>query len=369
MLKHLSRLKQGYFILMMSTFLGSFAFSFVPLFLKENGYSYFFLILLSVLYTGVGVLVIPFFQRFYLKKYLIIGFIIYMMMAGVLFFYHGFYSYYSYILLEGFIFVFFWIPLNYLFFKTSHSETNATDSSLYMTIGAFLGIFIPPIGAVVIKYAGYHSLFGSVLFLCLIPLFVIWRKVPEDYVQFHFSECVRSFKGLKSITLCEGSLHFFGGVIIPIYTLLFLKAELSYGFFLSYLGIIGAIAGFIISRSSDKSGNRQKYLFPLFFLMVMSILLLPFVHSLFWWMIAVGLYFVLATISDPLRLAVSLDAKKSDIGFWSVREFFLNLGRVVTLGISAFFFYLGIYWPVFVLFAMIVAVYPFLIKVKLKMVH
>ena len=369
MLKHLSRLKQGYIILLMQISIGLFAFSFVPLFLKEKGYSSFFLFFLYALYTGVGVLLIPLFRRFYLKKYLIIGFVCFMTLALMFVFYIEHYSYYFYALLEGFTFVFFWIPLNYLFFRTSSSQTNATDSSLYMTIGSLFGIFIPPLGALVIKYGNYQWLFGSVLFLELIPLYYLWRKVSEEQEDVRFFESVSSFKGLKTITFCEGSLHFFDTVVIPIYTLLFLKAELSYGLFLSYVGVVGAIVGFSLSHYSDKSGSRKKYLFPLFFMMIFSILILSLAHTFFWWMIAVGFYFVLATISDPLRLAVSLDSKKSTLGFWSVREFFLNLGRVVTLALAAFFFYFEMYWPVFVLFALIVGIYPFLIKVKLKQVR
>lgn len=369
MFRYLSRLKKGYIILLMQSCIGLFAFSFVPLFLKEKGYSSFFLVFLYALYTGVGVLVIPLFRRFYLKKYLMMGFLCFMMIAVLFVFYIDYYSYYLYALLEGFTFVFFWIPLNYLFFRTSSFQSNATDSSLYMTIGSLLGIFIPLLGGLVIKYGNYQWLFGSVLVLDLIPLYYIWKNVSEEQVEVRFFESISSFKGLKTITFCEGSLHFFGIVVIPIYTLLFLKAELSYGLFLSYVGIVGAVVGLSLSHYSDKSGSRKKYLFPLFFMMVFSILILSLVHTFFWWMIAVGFYFVLATISDPLRLAVSLDSKKSTLGFWSVREFFLNLGRVVTLALAALFFYFKMYWPVFVLFALIVGVYPFLIKVKLKQVR
>ena len=81
MLKDFLRLKQGYIILLMQTIVGLFVFSFVPLFLKEKGYSYFFVLFLYALYTGVGVLLIPLFRRFYLKKYLMMGFVCFMILA------------------------------------------------------------------------------------------------------------------------------------------------------------------------------------------------------------------------------------------------------------------------------------------------
>ena len=103
--------------------------------------------------------------------------------------------------------------------------------------------------------------------------------------------------------------------------------------------------------------------------MSVSFLILLAVKTVLGWYIAMGAVMIIEAISYPLRLAISLDAKQPTISFWAMREFFLNLGRAVTLGISWIFFMKELYWPVFVLFAGIALVYPLLIQKKLKGLH
>ena len=165
----------------------------------------------------------------------------------------------------------------------------------------------------------------------------------------------------------EGSLQFFSGLILIIYSLLFFETASAYGYFLSYLGIIGLVIALIVTHHSDRQQKRLGYLFPLFFLMAISITaLIPARSITTYWIIAVGIFVLLNSISLPLRSAVSMDVKKVDFGFWKAREFFLNLGRAATLGISAVFFYYEWYWPVFAMYGLIALAYPFLIRYKFK---
>jgi len=132
------------------------------------------------------------------------------------------------------------------------------------------------------------------------------------------------------------------------------------------LELIGFIIAFILSYYSDKQQKRRSYIYFLFSLLFLSILSLAFIQQKTYWIIAVGIFIVINTISLPLRLAITLDAKKVDLRFWKVREFFLNLGRFCTLTISIILFYYQKYWIVFLLFAMMAFVYPFLMRYKLR---
>ena len=138
------------------------------------------------------------------------------------------------------------------------------------------------------------------------------------------------------------------------------------GWFLSYLAIISLGIAWFVSRHSDKTQQRKKHIFVLFLALTASIISLALVRSVIGWLVAVGIFAVIYVISSPLRLAVSMDVKKIDMDFWKTREIFLNIGRAVTLSISAFFFYYQLYWPVFVMFGIITLIYPFLVNYKLK---
>ena len=110
-------------------------------------------------------------------------------------------------------------------------------------------------------------------------------------------------------------------------------------------------------------------MFILFLLLCTVTVSLAFVQDVQMWYVAVGVYTLLNTISSPLRLAISMDGRKMEMGFWRIRELFLNLGRVGTLGIAVIFFYHELYWPVFGLFGILTLLYPVLIQYKLKNVR
>lgn len=366
MITHFSRLKNGSVMLLMHVTLSLFSFSFLPLFLHKNGYPYYMLVLPSVLFAGFGVLFISLIRTYNLRTFICLGYACFALMALSLLFHVHYYSIFIYSVLLALALVFYWIPINYVFFHTSSASTNALDSSVYMASSGFLSIFVPLAGALVIKHGGFSWLFGLTALLYLIPLFFAARKISPVTITLPLRDGIREFKRLRTITFLEGSLQFFVATVIPIYTLLFLNTELQFGSFLGYLGLLGSIAAFLFSYHSDKTQKRLGYLTFLFAAMALCSLLFIFIDAVSSWLIVVGLFTMLSTISSPLRLAVSLDVKKADLHFWKVRELFLNIGRFVTLCIAMIFFYLQLYWPVFVMFGMIYLLYPLLVKHKLK---
>ena len=365
MKQHFTRLKNRTLWLWLHMFLGMLALSFVPLFLKENGYPLFAIILFYLLLCLGAVLLLPGLNIFNLRRFILYGYLCYAGTMLSLLFGSGLVSYLLYVIFGAGTLVFFWIPFQYLFFNSTSKETSGMDSAFFFNSTAILGVFAPLLGAAMIKFLGYAWLFGLAATLYLLLGAYLYFRLPKENFAVPFREVVREFKGLKTISCIEGSLQFFPGIILGIYALLFFETSSAYGYFLSYLGIISFIIALIVTNYSDRKQNRLGYLFPLFFFMALSIVIIPVVQSTIYWIIAVGAFSLLDNVSRPLRSAVSLDAKKMDLGFWKAREFFLNVGRVATLGISAIFFYYGAYWPLFVLYGLLALIYPFLIRYKL----
>ncbi len=364
----LERGRVGLIFFVMNTTLALFMFSFIPLFLKEQGYTFWQLILLYVGYTTLASLFVMVVSVFRVKQFIAVGFLLHCL-AAFSFFWFSPATIYIYLVLLGLIATFYWVPLNYLFFEHSQKETNATRSSGYYLIFGLISVVVPLLGVAVIQRLGYHWLFGLTAVLYVIPFLMAVKIIPEERKEAHFWQSFRSFKGLRTITFFEGSLHFFGGVILPVYGLLFLRSEGEVGTYLSYLGLLGVVLALFLSRKSDISQERKKYLYALLFLMGISIVSFMFVQTKFGWYLAVSFFTVISTISAPLRLAVSMDVKEVDLWFWKIREFSLNVGRATTLAIAAFFFYYGLYFPVFILFALIALSYPLLVSYKLKNVR
>ncbi len=365
MLSYLSRVKSAFFILLAHDTLTAFSFSFIFLFFQQQGYSPWWMILGYVLYSALGIMLTYAVKVFYLRLFLIISFVGYSLLSFVLYL-----NPWQGPLLYGAILslplIFFWIPLNYLFFKTSTKENHALNSSLFMVVPGIISIIMPPLGAWVIHNYGYSWLFIITSLMFLLPILIVAFKIPEEKITTSTTIGTLNYKGLRTITFCEGALHFFTGVIIPIYALFFFTQVKEVGWFYSYLGALGLIISILVSYHSDKTQQRKKHLFLLFFLLTIITIILAFIHTVSGWLIAIGIFTIIYTISSPLRLAISMDTKKMDLEFWKMREIFLNAGRFVTLSLSAIFFYYELYWTVFVMFGIITAVYPFLIYHKLK---
>jgi MFS family permease len=366
MKEHFLRLKYRTFWLWMHTFIAIFALSFVPLFLRENGYSLSAIILFYTLLCLGAVLLLPWLSTFNLRRSILYGYLCYAGTMLALLFGSGLTSYVLYIVFGAGTFVFFWIPFNYFFFNTTQKETSGTDSAFFFNSTAILGVFVPLLGAAMIKIGGYSWLFGLASLAYLFLGVYVYSRLPNENFTFHFRDCVTEFKGLKTISCLEGSLGFFPWIILGIYALLFFETASAYGYFLSYLGIIGLIIALLVTHHSDRKQKRLGYLFPLFFLMAVAIMTISLVHSTTYWIINVGIIYLLSNVSMPLRSAVCMDVKKVDFGFWKAKEFFTNIGRVITLGISALFFYYQLYWPVFVMYGLIALIYPFLVKYKFR---
>ena len=364
---YFSRVKAGFFLLLLFSICANFSSSFIPFYFKEQGFSLAWIILMYTIYASVGMFFIPFITNFSVRTFLIAGFLLFSSALMSLAFLPSSLSFYVYALLLGLNLILFWLPLNYLFFLKSSKDTNAVDSSLYMVAPGIISMILPLFGAAVANSFGYSWLFGLAAVLYLFPILFVYKKIPEEKITtLPFKEGVRHFKGLKTITMFEGALQNFSGIVIAVYALLFLKTNLEVGYFLSYLGLLGFVVGMLLSRYSDQKQKRKVFIFVLFCMMSLSIFILPLSKKNITWFIAVGIFSVIYTISSPLRLAVCLDVRIADMSFWKVREFFLNVGRAATLLLTVFLFTFKQYFLVFALFGFIALAYPFLVSYKLK---
>lgn len=186
---------------------------------------------------------------------------------------------------------------------------------------------MPPLGAYVIKTLGYSWLFGIAAVLFPLCMFIVWKLVPSEIVHTApLRQGIKEYKSLKTISVLEGSLQFFTGLIIPVYALLFFQRADEIGWFLSYIAILGLIMAVVVAHFSDKNQKRKGFIMILFLLLTLSIFSLSFASTSWAWIISIGIFSIIHYISLPLRLAVSMDFKKVDITFWQVREIFLNVG-------------------------------------------
>tara|TARA_Y100000310_G_C20628364_1_gene787178 strand:+ start:532 stop:1572 length:1041 start_codon:yes stop_codon:yes gene_type:complete len=340
--------------------------AFVPTFFRSKGIDLSFIVLLSALAAIWSVVMFFLVSKFEMRTSLAIGHLCHACMFFSLVLLPTMIALVAYAILLGTTFIIFWIPLNTIFFRSSQRQTNAIDSAIYFLTGGLLAVIMPPLGGYIITDFGYTWFFSIVAGLYLIMALIVWIKVEKEKIIALSRVCITDYKKLKTITFLDGSFHFFKASIIPIYTLLFITTEKNFGWFLGYLGLIGFIIAIFLSYKSDKKQKRISYIMFLFILMSLSTLSLVLAENISVWIILVGIFTVIYNISSPFRVAVTMDAKKVDLQFWKSRELFLNLGRSVFLSVAFVFFYLKIYWPLFVFYAMLIFIFPLFVKYKLK---
>jgi hypothetical protein len=365
---YLNKINPGLKYLLINSILATFAFSFTPIFLKEKGFSLSLIILVFAIYAGVGVLFSLFVEVFYIKKFMMLGLFFQGVIALVLGFYSS-YSIYLFVLFSGLNLLFFWVTLNYIFFKGTSKDTSASNSSWYIILPGVFGMIMPLLGAFVINLRGYYWMFILTFILYLISIFFVQKGVVEERVEAKTMVGIKKYKGLKTITLFEGALQFFGVIIIPAYSLLFFKTENQVGLFLSYLGVIGLIISIILAKKSDVSQQRKKYIYFLLICFAVSIFILSFAHTQRFWIIAVAPITMLFSISFPIRTAIAIDGREKDIHLWKTREIFLNIGRVISLSFASILFYYGLYPYVFVFYGLLMIPYILLVRYKLNHIN
>lgn len=364
MKNYFKNMNSGVIFLVVNSFFTSFAFSFIPLFLYEKGVALHTIIFMVALYTGLSIILMSIINSYNLRISMIFG----LFFQAMLYFPFALYTRYSiplFIISAAFSISFFWVVLNHLYFRDLPKNTNASSSTIYIILPGVIGLFMPTVAILVIKNFNFSMVYWIAFIANMLTIILTWRLLKDETIEVKTYDSIKAFKGLKSLTIAEGALQFLNGWIIPVLSLIYIRSEKDFGFFLSYLAFLSLIISFFIAKESDKAGKRKSYVYFLFSLLIISIIILSFAKTPLVWVIAVGIFASIYNISFPLRLAMSMDLKKIDLGFWKTREIFLNIGRVITLLITALFIFYNLIWAIFVMFSVLILVYIILINYKL----
>ncbi|HIJ11539.1 TPA: hypothetical protein HA278_05775, partial [Candidatus Woesearchaeota archaeon] len=116
---HIIRLKQGFLFLLFHLVLIGFSSVFLPPLFARQGlpaYSFVILIVIGTFFTSV---LIPFFNNFQINKSLALGYVSLGLMTLTIVYLPTTIAFISYAFLWAFGIIFFWQPINYLFYKSS----------------------------------------------------------------------------------------------------------------------------------------------------------------------------------------------------------------------------------------------------------
>ena len=232
-----------------------------------------------------------------------------------------------YYLVSGTIILFFWVPYNIRYFILSRRDNRATLAARLTIVGPVLNTFVPFASALVIAELGIPYLVAGSLVLAAL-LIASAARLPKYELSYKFADVMKDARGLRFLKFLQGVWES-GNMIIPLYGLTFLKGELQYGTYLSYLGLVGVAGALVVTRFSDRQRKRLKFFFPFVSALALLTMSLASAGTFARWTVLSGVVGVASTMTYPFLFAIVLDRIEDKAAGMIAREFLLNAGRVL----------------------------------------
>ncbi|MDD5171666.1 MAG: hypothetical protein PHF60_01370 [Candidatus ainarchaeum sp.] len=256
----------------------------------------------------------------------------------------------------------FWVPFNIMYFGASHGRA-ASLGTVYFSIGSLLGLALPLVAASIAQDMGYGMLFLASAALYVIPM-IAALILAESTHSHQLKLCMDELRGFKTLVLLEGAYSEGTFAAVAVISLFYFTTPMEMGVFLSITTLFAVLASVVVSRLSDKSRRRMVYIK----LFGPGLGLVTFLGALasnaVAWYGAISARNFFASLFWPFTTAIIVDNKRDMAKSMVSREFMLNVGRIIGIGIVLFCsLFLDIYLSLVILGVCIMA-YPLVIELK-----
>ena len=353
-----------YLIQVVYAFAVMFSWSFALFYLVGRGFSYTDLILMKVFVYLAAVPLMFFMRKVDSMKAMAAGLIGFAFLISSLIVVWDTPSLIAIALLDGFTYPLFWVAFNTVYFGFADKVGTAFLSGIGFLVFPLLGVFTPLLSGVIIDSAGAEVVFllGSLLLL-IASYSVVKRKGAT--LSYNVKRALSSCKGVKSLLFIEGFWQGVDWIAVPLFTLYFLSSGTSYGGFLSYVAVFGALSTLFLCRRSDKSGNRVNYLYPAVFLTASATIVSSSVSTLLNWFLVRAIIGFFVAVANPFTTSVVLDRVKGVGDAMHVRELLFSAGRLAgSFTVLTCHLFLGGFQKAFIVSGLLLLAYPAVVEYK-----
>lgn len=261
----------------------------------------------------------------------------------------------------GFVAYFYFVFYNIAHFEHTPKQKRGISSALMFGIAPAIGIVVPLIAGYIAQI-NYNLIWIIAFISFLIPLALV-RFQPNFSISYELKQILEEVKPVRLLIFVEGVWEAMIFAVIPVYTLFFLKTPLSYASFLSYLGIMGILANFILGGITDKLNKRYVFLYPITILLGITTFLFAFsTKNVIFWAVASGMISFLLPVFWNITTAMAVDSMRNlRIGIPG-REVALVAGRIVGILCVTISFFLE-KTPFFIFFFLgtVIFLYPIIL--------
>ncbi len=275
-----------------------------------------------------ALITIPFIRGFRARDSMLAGIAVSFAAVMLLLIVHETWAAFVFRFLVGFTHVFFWAPINTLFYE-NRKGNNATLGALYYAISPVLSLFAPAFAGLIATVSGFDSLFALAASLFALLAAMALALVDNRRQEFGFMRAMGSLSGLKTLIFLEGfSAALAVGVTLPLMLLTFVSSPMEFGGITSLVTVFSVLASFFTAGISDRMGSRGRFLVASAALFSLSAMGASFAPDLTLFFAAFGLVTFFSRVFFPMPLALAVDNSKSLPDTMLAREFLLNAGRL-----------------------------------------
>jgi MFS family permease len=242
----------------------------------------------------------------------------------------------------GLYYPFFWTPVNVLMARMTDKGDRGVTYGAFFFVWPLAAFVAPFLGGLVIGFADYSVLFiiGIAIIASTICVVFAYRDyIPKDQVMRIRVDAL----GKRNVLalLGEGGYEGVFWIDLTLVTYVFTQDEMAIGALFSLFGLCAGIMGIILGKVSDRIQNRVFFLSVSALTAIPCVLAVSYATSIEEFALTNGLLEV-ACFVLPVFLFAILTDKLEDAKNDSVvgREFFLDIGRVITISILMALLYL-----------------------------
>ncbi len=241
----------------------------------------------------------------------------------------------------GFQIVFFWIPLNVLLAQQSKDSNRGFTIGVSFFIYPVVAVLMPVLGGSIIESLDFYVVFliATIILLINAITIAIYRDLPWGKLRMRIRSMKESlWKGLFFQGMQEG-VFFFAS---PLLTYHFAGGEFKTGIMFSFFALIGTLAAVFIARVSDREQKRLVFAKIGALGAIPGMLIAGMASDINVFLLGMGILNFFIPMVAIFLMTQAGDGKNKGSAMLT-REFCLNTGRLVTLGMSLFLIpFLGI---------------------------
>lgn len=230
--------------------------------------------------------------------------------------------------LGGTFFFFFFLPYNIAHFQLTPKENVGESSAIMFGVSPIISVFAPIL-------AGFTSTFGTAyvwaisIVIGAVSLLLVSRQINFDF-EINLIQSLKEIVATRWLILLEGIWEALIFAAIPIFTLFFIKSNINYALFTSYLAAAGAVANFVVGKATDKIQKRSFLLYPVTFILGGTTILFMFaMENVVLWIVAAGIISFVGPLFWNLSTTIVVDSVSDLKMAMPGREFLLAVGRVL----------------------------------------